>query len=530
MAETSGSKTWMMLISAILFGLAAAGLSVLYLNAREAAILESLLGDEEVLMTVIVANRDLPKGTRLEEEYLSTMDMPAKFVADSTLTLDNFENHLGQFLNNYITAGKPVVASDIDEKFPRDFSDLIEAGHRALTVQVDEVNSISGMLRPGNKVDIYVIIQAKTTGYKPATTTAAALPTALSDSAIQAAAQAAGLPAGIDLPTDQLKGLVDVQEKPKDVIMPVVQDVRVLAAGQEAYRAYLDQYQLPQFRTEAGFAAVTLDVTPKQAALLSLADDKGDLVAILRHRDDRGLADFDGITPFDLVKEAARMKKQSDRIKAAAAAGLTIDENGNYVDANGNIIAKEDLIFNADGSVTTKQALMEAAGYTMNENGEWVDKDGNVIDPDDIVVLANGTVMTKDGKIISGPNVKVNKHGCLIAGDGTVMTKSGEILSGVFVDENDNVIGPDGNIMTDCDLTVAADGTVRDKYGNIIEGITGGEAGIEKALDILLGKGPISLIIGGSSTDGKAKRINLPIESIDQILSEDEDKVSDDVE
>ena len=95
------------------------------------------------------------------------------------------------------------------------------------------------------------------------------------------------------------------------------------------------------------------------------------------------------------------------------------------------------------------------------------------------------------------------------------MTKSGEILSGVFVDENDNVIGPDGEIMTDCDLTVAADGTVRDKNGNIIEGITGGVAGIEK--------GPISLIIGGSSTDGKAKRVNLPIESIYQILFEDED-------
>ena len=454
MAETSGSKTWMMLISAIVFGLVAAGLSVLYLNAREAAIIESLIGEEEVLRKVIVANRDLPKGTRLKEEYLATLDMPARFVADSTLTLDNFEDHLDQFLINDISSGKPILAGDIDAKFPRDFSDLIEPGHRALTVQVDEVNSISGMLRPGNKVDIYVIIQAKITGYKP-TITAAALPTtALADSAIKAAAQTVGLPEGFDLPAGLLGNLGGAQEKPKDVIMPVVQDVRVLAAGKEAYKAYLDQYQLPQQRAEAGFAAVTLDVTPRQAALLSLADDKGDLVAILRNRDDRSLADFNGLTPFDLVREAARMKKLAALKKAAAAAGLTIDENGNYVDANGNIIAKEDLIFNADGSVTTKQALMEAAGYTLNEDGQWVDKDGNVVDPDDIVILADGTIMTKDGKIISGP----------------------------------------------------------------------------EALEALLGKRPISLIIGGSSTDGKAKRVNLPIESVGQILSEDEDRVSDDVE
>ena len=249
MAETSGSKTWMMLISAIVFGLVAAGLSVLYLNAREAAIIESLIGEEEVLRKVIVANRDLPKGTRLKEEYLATLNMPARFVADSTLTLDNFEDHLDQFLINDISSGKPVLAGDIDAKFPRDFSDLIAAGRRALTVQVDEVNSISGMLRPGNRVDIYVIIQAKITGYKPATTTAAVFPAALADSAIKAA-QAVGLPEGLELPAgllDNLGGLLNnqggAQEKPKDVIMPVVQDVRVLAAGQEAYKAYLDQYQ-----------------------------------------------------------------------------------------------------------------------------------------------------------------------------------------------------------------------------------------------------------------------------------------------
>ena len=489
MAETSGSKTWMMLISAIVFGLVAAGLSVLYLNAREAAIIESLIGEEEVLRKVIVATRDLPKGTRLKEEYLATLNMPARFVADSTLTLDNFEDHLDQFLINDISSGKPILAGDVDAKFPRDFSDLIEPGRRALTVQVDEVNSISGMLRPGNRVDIYVIIQAKITGYKPATTTAAALQTtALADSAIKAATQAVGLAEGLELPAGLLDnlGVGSVQEKPKDVIMPVVQDVRVLAAGKEAYKAYLDQYQLPQQRAEAGFAAVTLDVTPRQAALLSLADDKGDLVAILRHRDDRSLADFNGLTPFDLVREAARMKKLAALRKAAAAAGLTIDENGNYVDANGNIIAKEDLIFNADGSVTTKQALMEAAGYTLNEDGQWVDKDGNVIDPDDIVVNADGTITTKQA---------------LMEAAGYTLNEDGQ-----WVDKYGNVVDPD-------DIVVLADGTLMTKDGKIISR--------PKALEALLARGPISLIIGGSSTDGKAKRVNLPIESVGQILSED---------
>ena len=526
MAETSGGKTWMMLLSAIGFGLVAAVLSVLYLKSREAAILESLLGKEEVIVSIVVPNKDLLKGTRLSENQLSLLAMPEKYVSDATLRPDNYETYLGSFIINGVSAGKPLLATDIEAQFPRDFSDLIDVGNRAITIQVDDIKSISGMIRPGNHVDIYTLIQAKVAGFKPAAALASDLPGGLAATVLAAAG---GLPEGIDIP-DQLKGLVDVQEIPKDVILPVLQDVRVLATGQEAYDAYLDQYNLPQFRVEDSFSAITLDVSPRQVGLLSLAADKGDLVAVLRNRDDRGLADFEGLTPFDLVKEAARLKKLAELKKAAAAVGLTINENGDYVDANGNIVPKEDLIFNPDGTVTTKQALLEAAGYTLNENGDYVDADGNVVNPDDVMILANGTIMTKDGKIISGPNVKINEHGFIIAADGTVMTADGKILEGVFVDENGNVIGPDGKIMTDSNLTVDADGTVRDSSGNVVAGITGSSiapriddaSALEKQLmDFLSKTKPIKLILGGDSKDGKAKSVNLPIDTVLQDMSGD---------
>ncbi len=557
MAETSGTKTWMMLLSAIGFGVIAAVLSVLYLNSREAAIRESLIGKDEVMVEVIVPNTDLSVGTRLSSEQLSIFQMPEKFVPDATVRPDNYEDFLGSFMLRDVSEGRPLLASDIDATFPRDFSDLIEPGHRAMTIQVDELNSISGMIRAGNQVDIFVIIPTKLTGFKPAADLASDLPDHLADSAIDAL----DLPEGTEVP-DAVKNLVGVQEKPKDVIMPVLQDIRVIATGREALQAYLDQYNLPQQRLEDSFTAMTLDVSPRQVGLLSLASDKGDLVAVLRNRNDRGLADFEGITPFDLIKEAARLKKLGELKKAAAAAGATIDENGNwvsadgtvikgddiiisengtvtttsgvllgaegisvnengeYLDANGNVIDANDIVVNADGSITTKQAVMEAAGYTLNENGEYVDKDGNVINADDVKVLANGTVMTKDGKIISGDNVTINKDGFIIAADGTVMTADGKVLEGVFVDENGNVIGPDGKIMKDSNLSVAADGTVRDSNGNIVEGITGSnlpagydEPDFKELIDSLANK-RINLIIGGSSKDGKAKMVPLSVNPV----------------
>jgi Flp pilus assembly protein CpaB len=561
MAETSGTKTWMMLLSAIGFGVVAAVLSVLYLKSREAAIRESLIGKDEIMVEVVVPNTNLPKGTRLNQEQLSLLQMPEKFVPDATVRPDNYENFLGSFMLRDVTEGKPLLSTDIDAEFPRDFSDLIKPGHRAMTIQVDDLNSISGMIRAGNKVDIFVIIQTKLTGFKPAADFGSNLPDELANSALEGL----GLPEGVELPGD-IKDLVGVQEKPKDMIMPVIQDVSVLATGREAYQAYLDQYNLPQQRLENSFTAMTLDVNPRQVGLLSLAADKGDLVAVLRNREDRGLADFEGITPFDLIKEAARLKKLGKMRKAAAAAGATIDEDGNwvsadgtvikgddivinengtvtttngvllgangisvnengeYVDKDGNIVNPDDIVVNADGSITTKQAVMEAAGFTLNENGEYVDKDGNIVNPDDVKVLANGTVMTKDGKIISGPKVKVNKHGCIIDKDNTVMTASGKVLQGVSVDDNDNVIGPDGKVITDCNLSVDADGTVRDKNGKIVEGITGSNlppdysiSDFEDAINALANK-RINLIIGGSSKDGKAKTVPLTVESVEALI------------
>ena len=557
MAETSGTKTWMMLLSAIAFGVIAAILSVLYLKSREAAIRESLIGKDEIMVEVIVPNINLPAGTRLAAEQLSLFEIPEKFVPDATVRPDNYESFLGSFMLRDVTEGRPLLASDIDAEFPRDFSDLIEPGHRAMTIQVDELNSLSGMIRAGNQVDIFVIITTKLTGFKPAADLASGLPDALADAAVDGL----GLPEGIEVP-DEVKNLVGVQEKPKDVIIPVLQDIRVIATGREAHQAYLDQYNLPQQRLEDSFTAMTLDVSPRQVGLLSLASDKGDLVAVLRNRNDRGLADFEGITPFDLIKEAARLKKLGELKEAAAAAGATIDENGNwvsadgsvingddivinengtvtttsgvllgaegisvnengeYVDANGNVIDPNDVVVNADGTITTKQAVMEAAGYTLNENGEYVDKDGNVINPDDVKVLANGTVMTKDGKIISGDNVTINKDGFIITEDGTVMTADGKVLEGVFVDENGNVIGPDGKIMKDSNLTVAADGTVRDSNGNIVEGITGSNLALSddgSDFDDLINSFSnkrINLIIGGSSKDGKAKMVPLSVDPV----------------
>lgn len=547
MASASGTKTGLIFILSIGFGIAAAGLSVLYLKSREAAIVASLAGEEDKMVGVVVAKQDLPKGQKINVGDFAVREVPVTYVHPNAISGSEFGNYVGRFLVEDISRGKPLLTSFINDTFPVDFSDLVKQGRRAITIQIDEPQSIAGMLRPGNHIDLYVNIATRVVGYNTAT---AAL-TGLQNASLQEAAATAG------------NALLQTAAgaRATEVIIPVMEDVLVLATGREAYDDNLDALGQPQRRHGNTFTTVTLDVTPEQAAILSIADDKGDLIGVLRNRNDRGSADFTGVTALDLIAHVKQMQKDAAIRAAAAAAGATIDENGNwvtadgkvikkedivisengtvttrggqllasegisvndkgeYVDANGNVIPQDELVFNADGSVTTKAEMMEAAGYTVNENGDYVDANGNVIKKEDIKVLANGTIMTTDGKVLSGPKVTVNKDGFIIAEDGTVMTADGKILSGVTVNEKGEVIAADGSVLKDANLTVAADGTVRDSSGNVIAGVTGsslppgyGEAAPEIEIPDITGY--VALIIGGKGKDGVALSNTMRVEPV----------------
>ena len=534
MASPSGSKTGLILIAAIGFGIAAAFMSILYLKSREAAIVKSLAGEEQQMIAVVVAKQDLKKGQQISPAQFAVRELPGNFVHANAVVVTSFNNYVGRYLVEDMSAGNSLLTSFIDEAFPVDFSDLIKKGRRAMTIQVDTDASTAGMMRPGNRIDIYVNVGTRVVGY-----------------ASESAADAGG-----DLQKAALQLVGNVTATASDVILPVLQDALVLATGKDAYAEHLDALGQPQRRSTTNYNSITLDVTPEQAALLALAQDKGDLLGILRNRHDRNDAEFTGITPLDLFSNATAMKKAAALKKAAESAGATIDENGNwvtadgkvinkedivvsengtvstkggqllaadgisvnengeYVDADGNIIPADELIVNADGSVTSKDEMMIAAGYTINENGDYVDANGNIVKKEDVKILANGTVMTADGKVISGQNVTVNKDGFIIGADGTVMTADGKILTGVTVNENGEVVGADGKVLRDANLTIAADGTVTDSSGNVITGVSG--SGLAPGTDEpgLRIPGIIALTVGGASEEGVAKTSVLPVEPV----------------
>jgi len=500
MAKKEEKKALPLLAGAVAFGIIAALLSMLYLKSREAAIMARLKGPEVPNISVVVAKTNLMKGQEITADLFAVREIPQNYVHDDAIFPGEFDRYVGRSLIANLGAGKTLLKSFMDESFPVDFSDIIPMGKRALTVTVDDINSIGGHLRPGNRVDLYVNIPFAVSGFSPQLITAA-----------RESGMLDSLPPDLlkAIPMQLIEAAADKQTAeqilslaaPTDVILPVVQNVRVLATGGDTYRETLDELRQPQQRREGHFNHITVEVDPQQAALITLAQDKGEMLSLLRNRSDQGASSFTTVSPKDLFSNASRMaaaerdrtsratvaagvdvngnlvdangNKLVDRQKLAAS-GFSVNENGQIVDKNGNIVDPKDIVVAADGTVMTRQQLA-AAGLTVNESGQIVDKNGNVVSANDVVVLADGSVMTRDQLATAG--LSVNENGELVdatgkvvspdelvtAADGKVYTKDQLAAAGLSVNEKGELVDASGKVVNPSDIMIAADGTIMTK-------------------------------------------------------------------
>lgn len=516
MAKKQEQNSIPLLAGAIGFGIIAALLAMFYLNTREAQLKEKYEQDKAKQVMVVVANADLRKGQEITANLFSQRPVPRGFVHDDAVSPNQFDRYLGRALTTNLGRGKTLLKSFMDDDFPRDFSDIIPPGKRAITITVDDVNSIGGFLRPGNRIDVYVNIPFSTSGINPAMIVAAKEAGLLELLPQEAQAM---IPAELLAATDTLESPEELLAgiSPTDVIIPVIQNITVLATGRDPYSETLDALRQPQRRTESHFSHITIEVTPEQAALITLAEDKGDMLALLRNRSDQSASDFTSVAPADLFGNAARMaaaeKERASRATAAAgvdvngnlvdangkklisreqlaAAGYSVNENGQIVDKDGNVIDPKDIVVAADGTVMTKQQLA-AAGLTVNENGQLVDKDGNVVDVNDVVIAADGTVMTKEQLAAAGLTVNengeiVDENGKVVSANNIVITEDGKILTkeqlaaaGIQVasgvDESGNLVDANGNTIASREqleaagYTINENGEIVDKDGNVVD-------------------------------------------------------------
>ncbi|WP_194715393.1 Flp pilus assembly protein CpaB [Noviherbaspirillum soli] len=224
-------KTTLVLGFALVIGVIAALAANRFLSARIDAIEAR---SRTAMVEVVVARTDLPKGQEIGPGNVALRPIPRDYAHSNALTNDSFGSAVGRKLAYNIKGGEMLLSSMLEASKPATFSARVGMGWRAMTVAVDEINSISGLLEPGDVIDL----------------------------------------------------IASLDRKGNKLTMPLLQGVQVIATGQRL----VDD---PVTGERKQYATVTLNVTPSQATTLIAARDGGKITALLRNPGDRQAAPGD---------------------------------------------------------------------------------------------------------------------------------------------------------------------------------------------------------------------------------------------
>jgi len=232
------NKNWLFFGLAILLGFGAIYLSNSLLRQRMQDI-EAEAHKGERTQKVIVASHDMKIGDALGQKDLAIRAVPEQWVHSTALHPEDFVDVENQRLASPLKRGETLLQSHLEGKGTTVFSATLQKGWRALTFEVDDVNSISGMLRPGDRIDLIY------TGKPPS----------------------AGGSGGFN-PVSQ-----------QDVTLPLLSNVRVLATGTSLTKRDANG------QTHS-FSTITLEVSPLDADRVIVAKSGGHLTALLREPKD----------------------------------------------------------------------------------------------------------------------------------------------------------------------------------------------------------------------------------------------------
>ncbi len=416
MKQQSGLR---LTIIAVICGLAAAALTVFYLKQVETKYRKASQPEQRVMVTVVVPNRDLSKGSVITPKLVAARKVPKEFLPSNVILAEDFKKVMNRTLLMPLQMGRPITWEAVTGKSAKTYSENIELGRRSRSVKVSKIDSFDGLLRPGDHIDLMGNFTMSSLGLAPASGTGTT---------------------------------------PENIVMPILENVEVLAAGKEDMYGrkyeYSNNKNSPDgFNME--FTIVGLNLTPKQIARVELSEGIGDMFAVLRHPKDTSIADFKYVG-VELLFEKDEPEKIDLVIGAdGQAVGRIIGDN--VVDENGNIVGK---MVNGQAVTFDGQAL-----GTIVENVSVDDPMLAVAEIAEVVRDDNGNII---GKIVDGK--VIDKEGKVIGEiiDGQAVSSTGEIIGkvdeGVVRDDNGNIIGK------------IVDGKVIDKKGKVIGEIIDGQA------------------------------------------------------
>lgn len=188
--------------------------------------------------SVLVAKKDIPKGTIVDTDNFDASIVPNQFVQPGAVT--SLDRVSGMMAIVSIAKGEQVTLSKL--AYPRQAGGLAEvtpSGKRAITISVDNIASLAGMVKAGDNVDVIAMIPQ-------------------------------AVPIGDGKTATQL------------AVLPIFQNVLILAVGQETTAAQKTDGRYKKETKQEANPLITLALTPQEASLIAFVQEQGKIRLTLR--------------------------------------------------------------------------------------------------------------------------------------------------------------------------------------------------------------------------------------------------------
>jgi pilus assembly protein CpaB len=192
--------------------------------------------------SVLIAKEDIPKGTLIALNMLDTEIVPNKFVQPQAAT--SLDRIAGMITLVSISKGEQITLSKLTNTKNTaggggNLAGITPIGKRAISISVDNISSLSGMIKPGDYVDVIAILQ---------------------------------------IPVQE-----GTQRTNQIAVLPMFQNVLVLAVGQNTGGLVSDGGRYAKDESRAsGPPLVTLALAPQEAGYIAFVQEQGKIRLTLR--------------------------------------------------------------------------------------------------------------------------------------------------------------------------------------------------------------------------------------------------------
>ncbi len=192
---------------------------------------------------VLVAKQNIPKGTSMEPGMFEPAIIPNQYLQPQAVT--SADRITGMVTIAPIEKGEQITLSKLSQAARVSGGGLAgttPVGKRAVTISVDNVAALGGMIKPGDYVDVIVTIPVP-------------------------------------------EQTADGKQVLQDTVVPLFQNVLVLAVGQQtgiAATAPEARYKKQKKEEEAASPLITLALGPQEANLIAFVQEQGKIKLTLR--------------------------------------------------------------------------------------------------------------------------------------------------------------------------------------------------------------------------------------------------------